>query len=320
MNPTKIIKRHIPIGDPKKLPQQEGLLSASEDAREGLIVPELIMKYGDQSKGNGLSQKRSVLPTMMKTLYQMKRSYSSLKNNPKDSKVDATPEFIQELKDYGRSLGVTAMGFTDVESKDIFKGRSVLFNKAIVITMEMREEPIRNAPSEATQKEIFRTYHGLGVIVNHIANFLRNHGYQAQAGPALGGDAIYPVLGEKAGLGAIGKHGLLISPECGPRQRIAAIYTNIENLPISKENSHGWIKDFCDKCGKCVRKCPGEAIYTTPIEHTDGGKICVDYKKCAVPFSNSYGCTVCIRECAFNTRTYEELKHQVEFKKTKESL
>lgn len=308
MNPTNIIKKHIPMGNPKKLPKQDGILSSSEDAREGLIVPELIMEYGDQTKGNGLSQKRAVLPTIMKTLYQSKRSYSSLKRNPIESKVQATPEFIKELMDYGQSLGTTAMGFTEVDSKDIFKDRSILFNKVIVITMEMKEEPIRMAPSEETEKEIFRTYHGLGVIVNKIADFLRSHGYQAQAGPALGGDTIYPVLGEKAGLGTIGKHGLLISPECGPRQRIAAIYTNIENLPVCEDNPHKWIMDFCNKCGKCVRKCPGEAIYTTPIKHTDGGLICVDYKKCAVPFSNNYGCTVCIRECAFNTATYEQLK------------
>ena len=84
------------------------------------------------------------------------------------------------------------------------------------------------------------------------------------------------LLAEKAGLGTIGTHGLLISPNVGPRQRIAAVYTSIENLPEINTNEHLWIKDFCTKCKRCVKACPTKAIFAKPkrdhhdtIKHID---------------------------------------------------
>jgi epoxyqueuosine reductase QueG len=61
-----------------------------------------------------------------------------------------------------------------------------------------------------------------------------------------------------AGLGAVGKSGLLITPQFGPRQRLAFVVTDAE-LPETKENSPG--ESPCPAgCSACAESCPGKAL------------------------------------------------------------
>ena len=167
---------------------------------------------------------------------------------------------------------------------------------------------MKTAPSKATEEEIFSTYYKLNVAVNKIKDFLNQKGYNAEASPALGGEVNFTLLAQQAGMGYIGKHGLLITPEFGPSLRLAAVFTDIENLPIDNQNKHAWIKDFCNTCNKCVRKCPAQAIYAETKVFSDGTEQHIDYKKCAIPFSNDKGCTLCVKECTFFKSDYNIIK------------
>lgn len=156
--------------------------------------------------------------------------------------------------------------------------------------------------------EIFRTYLQLGVIVNQIAEFLRTRGFNALAGPAIGGDVNYIPVAIDAGLGYSGKNGLLITRANGPRIRLAAVFTDIENLPFAAENSHQWVRDYCQSCNICIEKCPADAIYQETQKHADGGPVFIDYTKCAMPFSNDNGCSLCIKYCPFSYGDYDKIK------------
>ena len=144
-----------------------------------------------------------------------------------------------------------------------------------------------------------------------MSSFLREHGYNAMASPAIGGPVNYVPLAQKAGLGVIGKHGLLISDkDFGPSLRIAAIYTDIENLPFAEENHHMWVQDFCETCNKCIRSCPVGAIYEHSMEvnNNPNTRQCIDNSKCATPFANDYGCTICVKSCTFYNNKYSKIK------------
>jgi epoxyqueuosine reductase QueG len=140
-----------------------------------------------------------------------------------------------------------------------------------------------------------------------LAGYLRELGYGAQGGYPLGGLTLFPPLAAAAGLGWNGRHGLLITPQFGPRQRIATIYTSINNLPFSESNTHSWIRDFCDKCGQCIRTCPAKAIRERPLIHESGRRTHIIRDKCLPFFVNDQGCTVCIKECTFNRKNYEDI-------------
>ncbi len=138
---------------------------------------------------------------------------------------------------------------------------------------------------------------------------MRKKGYNAQPDPPVGGSTYFPLLAQKAGLGYIGKHGLLISERNGPAQRIAAIYTDLE-LPYtdSEVEKYSWIPEFCKVCNRCVHTCPANAIYPEPKVLPGGRKQYVDYTKCVVVFSRTLGCGVCIKECTFFKGDFENIK------------
>ncbi len=164
----------------------------------------------------------------------------------------------------------------------------------------MDKEIIDTSPSPETQAMGLITYDDLGIITNKLAEYLRENGFGAQASIPSGGFAMYPWLAQKAGLGWTGRHGLLITPEFGPRQRISAIFTSIENLPRDSEDEHSWMPSFCARCGNCIKSCPANALLETPISHEDGRVTHINPEKCE-------GCTICMRDCSFNKRGYSKL-------------
>ncbi|MZQ96766.1 MAG: [Fe-S]-binding protein [Acidaminobacter sp.] len=280
--------------------------------KEGLIVPEINIKYGS------LYSKVKTMPSYAKYLFgslrELRKTVKSIRNNPYTGNQTITPEALKELEDCAKSLGISGIGVTPVNESHMFKNSIVLFKNAIVFTMEMKKSDIEQAPSIQTNIEVFRTYYELGRAVNLIAEFLRERGFNAQAVPAISSNLNLAVMARDAGLGGFGKHGLLITDEFGPSVRIAAVLTDLNNLPFSNAQNKAWIKDFCDTCNACVRKCPAKAIYEKPLVLEDGSEQHIDFKKCAVPFSKQHGCTICIKECAFFKSDYEKLKEAFEKK------
>lgn len=304
MDKAKFIKSRLPSLS-KYINENNITYKSNLNSREGLIVPEIVLKYGEFKIDSGHFK---ILPKVFKTIWESKKSYKSTIKNLNLNKTFISKDILSEFKSLAYSLGISDIGFAEIDNSMIFKNKEILFNKAIVFTMEMEKEIITLAPSKETGEEIFRTYLDLGKVVNILSSFLRNNGFKVQGSPALGGDVIYPILAEKAGLGATGKHGLLIGPNQGPSLRIASIFTEIENLPLNTSNNHLWIKEFCEKCNRCIRVCPSSAILKNSFTYSDGAKRCIDYKKCVIPFSKNYGCTVCVKECTFFKTNYYKIK------------
>lgn len=283
-------------------------IEPDELSKFGYNVPDLVFEYGDLRAVPGRIAR--VLPTILRTKKNIERGFKSLSDNPRSPLRTADQSFFEGLSSFARSLGILDIGYTEVPRSHIFSNKKILFDKAIVITMAMEKQKMALAPEIQAGKEVWRTYHALGIASNRIAAFLREHGFSAQPGAALGGETNYCMLAQKAGLGWIGKHGLLISPEAGPSLRIAAVYTNIENLPMTdaRAEGHNWISDFCSSCLHCVSSCPGRAIYQTNRVDELGRETAVDLKKCVVPFSKTLGCSVCIRTCTFFKGDYALIK------------
>ncbi len=300
------IKRILP-GIEKHYKADFEYIEPNNNAHVGLSVPEIVFQYGS------IASKIKSIPRlgryMVKCILELRKTYHSLYRQPENPSRQITEQDLSDLRAFIESFGVDSIGFTQVDHSYIFSNKKILYKNAIVLSMKMDMKIIQTAPSKSSEKEIFRTYYELNHAVNQIKEFLNGRGYLAQAGPALGGEVNYPLLAQKAGMGAVGKHGLLITDqEFGPSLRLAAVYTDIENLPFSEQNKHAWINAFCDQCNRCVRECPVGAIYLQSKELNDGSRQCIDYKKCAVPFSKNHGCTICIKECVFFRQPYDKIK------------
>lgn len=239
-------------------------------------------------------------------LKNMRESAKSITKNPKVGKQHITQEDLGKVEAIAKEYGVSTIGYTKVNPNHIFKGFEILYDNAIMLTMEMDKDIMAKGPGQENMNEIMRTYDGLGIVVNRIADFLRGKGYNCHASPAFGGDINTVPAAQDAGLGYVGNNGIVISPEFGPCMRLATVFVDIENLPIKKENEHEWIADFCTTCNLCVKKCPAQAIYTEPRYNEQGGRVYLDPLKCVDPFSK--GCSICVSSCVFTGGHYDKIK------------
>jgi ferredoxin len=89
--------------------------------------------------------------------------------------------------------------------------------------------------------------------------FLKELGHDALAHIDGNYQVICPIVAKDAGLGELGRMGLLMTPKHGPRVRIAVVTTNMP-LIIDKPSFEPSIIDFCNICKKCATTCPGNAI------------------------------------------------------------
>jgi epoxyqueuosine reductase len=248
-------------------------------------------------------------PQMVGSMLNIRKSVHDLARNPTNGKKRMAADSLEALRHFAHSVGVDKIGYTAVPQEWVFQDTAIRYTQAIVLVMEMSKARMDLAPNPDTAVMVHETYNQLGQAANKIANWLRERGYSTHAGHPLGGMALYPPMAQSAGLGWRGINGLLITPEFGPRVRLAAVFTEIENLPLYTGDEYAWILDFCDVCRRCVRDCPPQAIYDEPIAHNNGLVTVLDNGKCFPYFAKNHGCSVCIKVCPFNQQGYDKIKH-----------
>ncbi|WP_017381207.1 4Fe-4S dicluster domain-containing protein [Paenisporosarcina sp. TG-14] len=294
----------------EKKPNNFGeLIQSAADSKPRRSFAPLIPKNETSIKNFTFSQKLKVVPRMarvMKGMWKGKRYYSK---KVVSKQTEAPMELFEEIKQLAQRLGAVDVKFVkDLPSKQVFKGKSIPHQNAVVFTVEMDNEKIQTAPSFECFAEVAKGYGDLAVISNEVCEFIRQKGYSAYPSTAMGGQMDYVAIGELAGLGAIGYHGLLITPDAGARVRISTIYTNIDTFPVETENPHLWVREFCSYCRKCVRSCPVQAINNEPQVNENGDITCIDYKTCIKYFLANYGCANCIKVCPFSTAGYHKIQ------------
>ena len=295
-----------------KLP---GMIISSPKSPARFEIPQEMIKL--MKEGENIKVHQSFpIRTMLSNMKNINLSVDSLSQNPKGPAMTASSEFLDKLKEFIYSTDVDILEFVKLSPDLIFQGAGIIYDNAIILAMEMSEEKINKAPSQETMDMVFDTYDSLGIAANMIAAFLRENGYAAQADHPLGGLALFPPLAHKAGIGRVGRHGLLITPEFGPRVRLAAVYTSIHDLPFVDSNEHSWIDDYCNECGLCIDQCPPKAILDEVVVQESGLITRVTQKLCFEYFAQYYGCSVCIKACPFSEGgdTYERLKAVTEQK------
>ena len=161
-----------------------------------------------------------------------------------------------------------------------------------------------HAPTLLTEGLSTLAYARMAPTLWMTAEFIRGLGYNAI--PAANDTALSIPLAVDAGLGQLGRHGLLINPKVGARCRISKIFTDLPLEPAGAVNSG--ITEFCNACQKCVPKCGTKAITTgdrsfEPLDESNGTGVLswkVDAKKC-MTFQNRVGstCSTCVRRCAW---------------------
>jgi ferredoxin len=185
-------------------------------------------------------------------------------------KVVADPAEITEfVKLWGRKLGALSIGVTELHDYHQYSivGRgdeygqpvSLPHDYAVAFTVEMDKEMVDTAPFGPTAMESAQQYVDSGVVSLQLAEFIRGLGYSARAHIDGNYRVVCPLVARDAGLGELGRMGLLMTPALGPRVRIGAVTTDLPLVPdpVVREPS---VIDFCTHCKKCAEVCPSRAI------------------------------------------------------------
>ncbi len=175
----------------------------------------------------------------------------------------------------------------------------------IVIGQSMDHDLTRTAPSALAGTATGLGYSLDSVVLLTIAQYVRNLGYEAV--PSMNDTALAIPYALEAGLGEYGRHGLLITPEFGPRLRLGKIFTD---LPLARDHPRSFgVERFCDGCRRCTDACPAKAIpggEPSTVRHNRSNLIgvrkwSVDGEKCFNYWTKvNTDCSVCIRVCPYN--------------------
>ncbi|NQV55296.1 MAG: 4Fe-4S dicluster domain-containing protein, partial [Rhodospirillales bacterium] len=136
-------------------------------------------------------------------------------------------------------------------------------------------------------------------LATRLATRISAYGYDARV-QANRGEIPLPAYGQLAGLGELGKHGSLISPELGSAFRISAVSTDM--LLIADGPKDFGIDEICTNCDICTRFCPGEAISSQKADVDGMLRWQIDTPACHPHFLRLYGCKICLSVCPMNAR------------------
>lgn len=176
---------------------------------------------------------------------------------------------------------------------------------AVVLAFEMDYRAIQYSPAHPCSIAVGLGYSRMAFTSGLLAQFIRGLGFTAI--PTGNDTACSIPLAIDAGLGEIARNGLLITPEFGPRVRLAKVFTDMPLVPDTPISFGVW--DFCMVCEKCADKCPSQSIMKGAptgepfnISNREGVlKWNINAETCLGWWAtNSTDCSNCIRVCPFN--------------------
>ena len=188
-------------------------------------------------------------------------------------------------------------------------------DNVIVVGQAMDRDLVDTVPSALSGAATGLGYSKDVMVLLSTAQWLRNLGYRAV--PSLNDTALAIPLAIQAGLGEYGRHGLVITPEFGPRVRFGKIFTD---APLHHDSPARFgVTEFCESCRRCTEACPPGAIADGPPtsvklnRSTIGGvrKWTTDGEKCFSYWAQIVSdCMICVRVCPYN-KDFSRFRHRV---------
>jgi ferredoxin len=120
-------------------------------------------------------------------------------------------------------------------------------------------EMMGSSPDAPVVMESARQYVEAARIAVQLAAAIRALGYPARAHIDGNYRVIAPLVARDAGLGEIGRMGLLMTPTHGPRVRLGVVTAQVELVADPCKPDPSMI-DFCTICSKCADNCPSRSI------------------------------------------------------------
>jgi epoxyqueuosine reductase QueG len=229
----------------------------------------------------------------------------------------------QELKEVAQEAGCDLVGIADLRP---FKSERAAvppdllnrFTSAVSVAVHLDDaivDSIEDSPTPAYAQHYRMVNTTLDAIIGRLAKWIESRGHAAHAIPAsqvvdagsLLGAVSHKAVARLAGIGWQGKSLLIISPQFGPRLRLATVLTD---MPLASDKP---LKNRCGSCGRCAQACPAAAIRNIGTRDRYGSREDALYlDRCvgqtlrfkAKPEIGAQICGVCVRVCPFGNQRH----------------
>jgi len=233
--------------------------------------------------------------------------------NPTKLPVPDPAQMSEHIKRVARFYGADLVGICELDQRwlyshyfDIQTGAfgklDLPYKYAIVMGIKLDWKMLARSPGFEASAATALGYSRMAEAASALAKYIRGLGYPAVPS---GNDTAQSIpLAIDAGLGELGRNGLLITPQFGPQQRLCKVFTD---LPLKPDQTIDFgIQSLCEECEICARACPARAIKfgertaePTSISNRTGIlRWPVDVEKCYLFWQeNGIDCSNCIAVC-----------------------
>jgi len=218
----------------------------------------------------------------------------------------------RRVKELARYYGACAVGITELRPYHLYSrigrgsgtwGTPVTLDHrwAIAFAVEMDHHMVRFAPEASVIMESAYQYVESARIGLQLAALIRSLGHPARAHIDGNYRLVAPLVARDAGLGEIGRMGILMHPRLGPRVRLGVVTTDLP-LVADPPGDDPSVIDFCSICKKCAENCPTASIPfgdRTPVDDAHRWKIDSDacYRYWCVVGTD---CARCMSVCPYS--------------------
>jgi reductive dehalogenase len=259
------------------------------------------------------------------TLYDSRGSINERKTDFTEKHSDTSEvqhkssTLTQDIKRAAKIYGANLVGVAEVNRRWLYSSDRQreeynipeTITRVIVMAVEMDYEGIATSPAFTSAVNTALGYSRMAFIEIELSALIRKLGYTAIP---CGNDISLSVpQAIDAGIGMIGRHGILITREFGPRVRIAKVLTD---MPLSTDYPDKKfcesVTRFCSVCEKCVITCPSQSIPYGKHRTWEGAtrlnipgvhKWYINPETCYnFWIENGSECSNCIRSCPYNKK------------------
>ena len=252
------------------------------------------------------------------SLQDIMRQVPEGKVNPKQIPVTDPAAMARKIKEIARFFGADVVGITYLDQAYVYSHRA----RGCASMGEKAGDPIHLPHRYAicmgfasdyykflsNNSRISDAEYSLGNIHTipttfMLASYIREMGYPARA-HNYGRCEVNPIpLAVNAGLGELGRHGMLIHEEYGSRLHLAVVTTDLP-LAVDKPVDVG-VEDVCKYCMKCARTCPsysipfgGKEVYNGVEKYRINVDTCYKYRMASR--GQWSVCVICVSSCCYN--------------------
>lgn len=251
--------------------------------------------------------------------------------NPTKVEIDSEV-MTKKIKGLAKYYNAKLIGITHMKDDHYYshKGRrsecydekiDATHQYGIVFAVEMEQEMIFKAPLLPEGVAVTKGYIDAAMIGMVLSYYIRELGYSARNHMDGNYLVIAPLVAQDAGLGEIGRNGLLTTKKYGPRVRLGVVTTDMP-LVVDEKINFG-LKELCSICENCAKTCPAKAIPLGEASDVDGQKGWkINPENCYKRWRQlGTDCGICLASCPLSTMVSEELIDQMkESRQTREEI